>query len=43
MSFTGAEVDPTYGKYVRDANTVVNGLDRYKPSVQSSLGEIQLV
>ena len=43
MAFTGAEVDPTYASFISDANTVINGIDRYKPTMQTSRGEIHLV
>ena len=43
MAFTGAEVDPTYASFISDANRVINGIDRYKPTVQTSRGEINLV
>lgn len=42
MATVGASVDPAYGGYYRDASSIIEGLDRYKRTVSTSVGEVQL-
>lgn len=43
MAFTNAVVDPSYSQYIKDANSIIAGLDRYKSTVATSRGDIRLV
>lgn len=43
MAFTNASVDPSYSRYIKDANSVIDGLDRYKPTLSTTRGDIHLV
>jgi hypothetical protein len=43
LAAVGANVDPTYRRYYREAATIIHGLDRYKRSLSTSLGPVDLV
>lgn len=43
LATVGAHVDPTYRGYYDDAATVIHGLDRYKRSLATSRGPVDLV
>jgi hypothetical protein len=43
LAAVGAHVDPTYRRYYDDAATIIRGLNRYKRSLSTSLGPVDLV
>lgn len=43
MAQLDASVDPSYPRYIKDANTVIDGLDRHKPTLSTDRGDIHLL
>jgi hypothetical protein len=42
MAAVGASVDPTYSGYYRDASSIIDGLDRYKRTLSTTVGDVKL-
>ncbi len=43
MTQLDSSMDPSYSRYIKDANSVIDGLDRYKPTLTTDRGDIQLL
>jgi hypothetical protein len=43
MAQLNASVDPSYPHYIKDARSVIKGLDRYKSTLATNRGDIQLL